>query len=296
MARALLAKIIVVSSRGLSRLRIWPFIGLCTRAVSNWFAGTDTHLSNLSAEPNFLIFLIFEIFDFPDSPHCATPQKRSSTRATCTQCDCAGRLEDMVQRVYEMTMPPNSRAEVNIGEELEVVRVDPFFVERQRNQYANRSVAFIVLLNGAAAIVLLAILAKPLPSTEGVKAIADAMIVFSIGAVLGLTSALIAYLNRTLRLDQPGFMTWRRPLRWLAVAAAVSGAACFLVGMNMARIAVLPETSTSSRKESLRSRSPVPQGQHTEPNAAEPEPSVPQTEQEAPKTQPNEPPNLHHSQ
>ena len=168
----------------------------------------------------------------------------------------------------------------------------PFFVERQRNQYANRSVAFIVLLNGAAAIVLLAILAKPLPSTEGVKAIADAMIVFSIGAVLGLTSALIAYLNRTLRLDQPGFMTWRRPLRWLAVAAAVSGAACFLVGMNMARIAVLPETSTSSRKESLRSRSPVPQGQHTEPNAAEPEPSVPQTEPEAPKTQPNEPPRM----
>jgi hypothetical protein len=187
--------------------------------VSNWFAGTDTHLSNLSAEPNFLIFLIFEIFDFPDSPHCATPQKRSSTRATCTQCDCAGRLEDMVQRVYEMTMPPNSRAEVNIGEELEVVRVDPFFVERQRNQYANRSVAFIVLLNGAAAIVLLAILAKPLPSTEGVKAIADAMIVFSIGAVLGLTSALIAYLNRTLRLDQPGFMTWRGSLRRAKAAA-----------------------------------------------------------------------------
>ena len=164
-----------------------------------------------------------------------------------------------------MTMPPNSRAEVNIREELDVVRVDPFFIEGQRNQYANRGVALIVLLNGAAAIVLLAILAQPLPSTEGLKAIADAMLVFSIGAVLGLTSALLAYLNRTFRLDQPD-MTWRRPLRWLAVGAAVAGAACFLVGMNMARIAVLPQTSTSSHKESLRSKShTVPQREPTEP-------------------------------
>src|ERR1051325_192748 len=125
-----------------------------------------------------------------------------------------------------MTMPPDR---------LDVVRVDPFFTERQRHQYASRGVAFIVLLNGAAAIVLLAILAQPSPSTEALKGIADAMLIFSIGAVLGLTSSLLAYVNRTFRLDQPD-MTWRRPLRWFAVAAAVSGAACFLVGMNMARI------------------------------------------------------------
>jgi lysylphosphatidylglycerol synthetase-like protein (DUF2156 family) len=167
-------------------------------------------------------------------------------------------------RVSSMTMPPNSRAEVNIREELDVVRVDPFFIEGQRNQYANRGVALIVLLNGAAAIVLLAILAQPLPSTEGLKAIADAMLVFSIGAVLGLTSALLAYLNRTFRLDQPD-MTWRRPLRWLAVGAAVAGAACFLVGMNMARIAVLPQTATSSHKENLRPKRTVPQREPTEP-------------------------------
>jgi hypothetical protein len=178
-----------------------------------------------------------------------------------------------------MTMPPDR---------LDVVRVDPFFIEGQRNQYANRGVAFIVLLNGAAAIVLLAILAQP-SSTGGLKAIADAMLVFSIGAVLGLTSALLAYLNRTLRLDEPG-MTWRRPLRWFAVAAVVAGAACFLVGMNMARLTVLPQTSTSSHKESLRSKShTAPQREPTEPDAAKPEPSVPQTEPVAPQTQPIEP-------
>ena len=165
-----------------------------------------------------------------------------------------------------MTMPPDR---------LDVVRVDPFFTERQRNQYASRGVAFVVLLNGAAAMVLLAILAQPLPSTEGLKAIADAMLVFSIGAVLGLTSALLAYVNRTIRLDQPD-RTWRRPLRWLAVAAAVAGAACFLVGMNMTRIAVLPQTSTSSKKETLRPKShTAPQRQPTEPDTAKPEPSVP---------------------
>jgi hypothetical protein len=167
---------------------------------------------------------------------------------------------------------------------LDVVRVDPFFNEKQRNQYASRGVAFIVLLNGAAAIVLLAILALPSPSTAGLKAIADAMLVFSVGAVLGLASALIAYLNRTLRLDQPD-MTWRLPLRWLAVAAALAGATCFLVGMNMARIAVLPEASTSSRKESLRSKSQAPQRQRTEPEAAKPPP----TQSESPQTPPAEP-------
>jgi len=101
-----------------------------------------------------------------------------------------------------MTMPPDR---------LDVIRVDPFFAERQRNQYASRGVAFIVLLNGVAAIVLLAILAQPSPSTGTLKQIADAMLVFSVGAVLGLTSALLAYVNRTFRLDQPE-MTWRRPL------------------------------------------------------------------------------------
>jgi hypothetical protein len=179
-----------------------------------------------------------------------------------------------------MTMPPDR---------LDVVRVDPFFTERQRNQYASRGVAFVVLLNGAAAMVLLAILAQPLPSTEGLKAIADAMLVFSIGAVLGLTSALLAYVNRTIRLDQPD-RTWRRPLRWLAVAAAVAGAACFLVGMNMTRIAVLPQTSTSSKKETLRPKShTAPQRQPTEPDTAKPEPSVPQTQPQTPQTQPIEP-------
>ena len=59
-----------------------------------------------------------------------------------------------------MTIPPKRRAEIDIKEQVDIVRVDPLFLERQRNRYASRGVALVVLLNGAAAIVLLALLLK----------------------------------------------------------------------------------------------------------------------------------------
>ena len=78
------------------------------------------------------------------------------------------------------------------------------------------------------------------------KPFADAMLVFAVGAALGLTSAFFAYLSRTFRLERPELLaTWRGPLRWLAVAVAIAGAACFVVGMNMARQSVLPDERIS---------------------------------------------------
>ena len=47
-----------------------------------------------------------------------------------------------------MTNPPKRRAEIDIREEVDIVRVDPLFVERQRNKYASRGLALVVLLNG----------------------------------------------------------------------------------------------------------------------------------------------------
>ena len=41
--------------------------------------------------------------------------------------------------------PPDFR------EEVDIVRIDPLFLERQRNRYASRGVAFLVILNGVAA-------------------------------------------------------------------------------------------------------------------------------------------------
>jgi hypothetical protein len=66
------------------------------------------------------------------------------------------------------------------------------------------------------------------------------MMVFGLGAILGLTSAFFAYLNRTWRLERPSFTAWRKPLRWLAVAAAIAGGACFVGAMNMARTSFIP--------------------------------------------------------
>ena len=100
-----------------------------------------------------------------------------------------------------MTIPPKARAEIDIREEVDIVRVDPTFLERQRNRYASRGVALVVLLNGVAAIALLVALAQGIPTA--VKPFADAMLVFAIGAALGLTSAFFAYLSRTFQIRTP---------------------------------------------------------------------------------------------
>jgi hypothetical protein len=143
-----------------------------------------------------------------------------------------------------MTVSPGIREKVDIREELDVVSIEPQFLERQRNRYASRGVAYIVLLNGFAAIALLVGLAHGTMTGENVKPFADAMMVFGAGAAAGLTSAFFAYLGRTFRMERPGLAAWRRPIRWLAIAAAIAGTACFLGGLNMARIAVLPEDAT----------------------------------------------------
>ena len=166
-----------------------------------------------------------------------------------------------------MTVTPGYRDEIDIREELDVVNIDPRFLERQRNRYASRGVAYVVWLNGLAALVLLVGLAHGTLTGENVKPFADAMMVFGVGAAAGLTSAFFAYLGRTFRMERPALTSWRRPLRWLAVAAAIAGTACFLGGLNMARIAVLPEDAASS------------------PSAARPQPDV-ASPGSAPQTQP----------
>jgi hypothetical protein len=188
-----------------------------------------------------------------------------------------------------MTMPSGRRARIDSRQE-PALDTDRLYMERERNRYASRGVALIVALNGIGAMVLLALLAQNLPSTNNVKAFADAMMVFSIGAILGLTSAFIAYANRTIRLEWPEFVTWRRPLRWLAVAAAILGAACFFVGMNIARISIEDASRATTRSKTISPQ--PPQEQPIEPKQAEPqapEPPAPQTEPQPPQERPIEP-------
>src|SRR5215813_5028326 len=129
--------------------------------------------------------------------------------------------------------------------EVDIVSVDPLFIERQRNRYASRAIAYVVWLNGLAAIALLISLAAHagLPA-DAAKRFADGMLVFGVGSVAGLASAFFGYIGRTLRLERPALVGWRRPLRWVAIIAAIIGAFCFLTGVNMVRHAAAPSAGT----------------------------------------------------
>jgi hypothetical protein len=145
-----------------------------------------------------------------------------------------------------MTMPPGFREEVDIKEEINVVRLDPLFIERQRDRYASRGVAYVVLLNGLAAIALLISLAHGTLSAESTRRFADAMMVFGIGAAAGLTSAFFAYLRRSVSVGLRGEVTERRVFGWLAVAAAIIGVGCFVGALNIVHMAVTPQNTVKT--------------------------------------------------
>lgn len=124
---------------------------------------------------------------------------------------------------------------VDIREEVDVINFDPVFYERQRSRYASRGVALLVLLNGLAAIATLVILSVAGLDSARASSFADAMVIFAAGAAAGLLSKFFAYLRRTVRLERPDLKVEGRPFRWLAVAAAVAGAACFVAGFIVVR-------------------------------------------------------------
>jgi hypothetical protein len=140
-----------------------------------------------------------------------------------------------------------SPVELDVKEEIDVVRLDPLFVERQRNRYASRGVAYVIWLNGLAAIGLLISLVHGTFSADTAMNLGEAMMVFGIGAAAGLASAFFAYLRRTARLEMPESLMERRVLGWLSIVAVILGAACFVGALNMARFAVIPEQSTETQ-------------------------------------------------
>lgn len=137
--------------------------------------------------------------------------------------------------------------EVDIREEVDIVRIDPLFLERQRNRHASRAVAFLIILNGVAALLLLANFLRLHPSIENAPKVADAMVVFGAGVAAALASMLFAYLRRTVRIEAPE----RAPLRpvgwWLALLAAVASAVCFVAGLRMVGTAVVPTLVSSAK-------------------------------------------------
>lgn len=167
-----------------------------------------------------------------------------------------------------MTIPPD------LVEEVDVVNIDPLSFERQRNRYASRGVGYLILLNGLAALVLLASFSQLAPQVANASKLVAAMLVFGSGAAVGLASMFFAYLRRTLRMQAPERVPLRSILWWLSIIAAVAGAACFLAGLSMAGTAVTPELVTKAslaksppKGEPGPAGPPGPQGQKGDPGA-----------------------------
>ena len=134
-------------------------------------------------------------------------------------------------------------------------RLDPGFVERERNRFGARALAFLILLNGAAALVLLSILARA-PESSVEPKFASAMLFFSGGAIAALLSSFLAYINRTVAMEAPERASLRRALQILAIVVVIGSAAAFMTGMNMVATAA-SEKSSSHPKGPKEQRSPA---------------------------------------
>lgn len=143
-----------------------------------------------------------------------------------------------------MTEPP-----ISYREELQVVRIDRLYLERQRNRHASRGVSFLILLNGVAALVLLASFAHLTPQMENAPKLIAAMLVFGAGAAAALASMFFAYLRRTVALEAPERVPLRVAVWWLATIAAIGSTACFLIGLTMAGTAMKPALSNITTLE-----------------------------------------------
>ena len=129
----------------------------------------------------------------------------------------------------------------DILEKVDLVTIDPLVLERQTSRYVSRGIAYLIFLNGIAALILLASLSRLAPQVEQAHRVVDAMMVFGTGATAALASTFLAYLRRTIRLQAPELVLLRTLLWWLSVVTVVGGTACFLVGLSMAGTAVTPE-------------------------------------------------------
>jgi hypothetical protein len=130
-------------------------------------------------------------------------------------------------------------------------RLDPIFLERERNRFAARALAFLVLLNGGAALVLLAILAHA-PEGSIDSKVGAALLFFAGGAIAGLLSSFLAYINRTVAMEAPERANLRAALQGLAIAVVIGSGAAFITGMNM--VAVAASSKSSSHPKGAKER------------------------------------------
>jgi len=132
-----------------------------------------------------------------------------------------------------MAVQPRRKSRKKISIKEDVAGINPLFLERQRSRYGSRGIAFLVLLNGIAALLLMANLINLRPQIENASELASAMVVFGVGVAAALASMFFTYLRRTVRLEAPERVPSIPFGWWLAVLAAIVSAVCFVVGLNM---------------------------------------------------------------
>ena len=131
-------------------------------------------------------------------------------------------------------------------EEFDVVAIDRLAFERQRARYANRGISFLALLNGVAALILLASLTQLSTQVEDASKVVGAMLVFGSGALAALGSIFFAYVRLLPRMQASDRIPVKSGLWWLSLLGVIAGATCFLIGLNMAGRAVTPELETKA--------------------------------------------------
>jgi hypothetical protein len=106
------------------------------------------------------------------------------------------------------------------------------YLDGYQDQIAGRGLGYLILLNGLAAIVIVGAFVYGFQISAEPK-LAAAMVVFGVGAIAGLLSAFIAYLNRIVRAEMPEKPKLPSALRLVAIAAVIISGAAFLSGLSM---------------------------------------------------------------
>ena len=129
------------------------------------------------------------------------------------------------------------------------------FPVRERDRYASRALAYVILLNGAAALILVTALAFAPQSASDPRRLTWAMLVFGSGALAGLLSSLLAYIGRTAMASS--YLIVQDILRVGAIIAAVGSGAAFLTGLNIMALMV-PKASSTRPKSKPQDQTPAP--------------------------------------
>ncbi|MGB3022282.1 MAG: hypothetical protein WBB50_09185 [Methyloceanibacter sp.] len=116
--------------------------------------------------------------------------------------------------------------------EMERRHADRGFIEAQHDRIAGRGLAYLILLNGIAALIMVAAFVFGFQTSAEPK-LAAAMLVFGFGALAGLLSSFIAYLNRIVRVEMPERPRLPSFLRLVGIAAVIVSGGAFFAGISM---------------------------------------------------------------